>query len=498
MIYNVVLIDDNPITLKSLSSTINWNGLGLKVVGCFENGLQGYENIKRLKPDIIITDIHMPEMDGLTMVERLVGELEDCRIIFITGYDMFQYATRAIKLSAFDFILKPVDNKELEKSLQRAVISLKKERENDAQGQKIQELSARIQLLVILSGGVKNVYDDSAFWKCLDIPLAGYFIIILNSEQGLLGPIVKRLEIYEFPQKLMVISTVIDGELVLFCGVKEQPKEWKALARSIVDQILHDYSELTVVVSDWHLPDDKIYRAYQESRNMLFMHNIYGRHTNVEFYTEQVQQQRSPFQNVEQICSKLAQKVDDMAVDEIWNAIYEKSEGHIRIIRLMLMFFCTKVVQEKVSHVQYNDQITLALYDISRLTSVEIAREWFDSFYEKLGEIHSPINSILVSKVLEYVKNHATEGLVLDQVAEQFYVSPNYLSTLIRKETGVTYRQHVINAKLAVAKQMLDDTRMRVEDIAYYVGYENYISFYNIFKKVEKLSPTEYRARNNV
>lgn len=85
--------------------------------------------------------------------------------------------------------------------------------------------------------------------------------------------------------------------------------------------------------------------------------------------------------------------------------------------------------------------------------------------------------------MLEYIKNHVTEGLVLENVASQYFVSPNYLSTLIRRETGLTYRQHIIQAKLNVAKNMLDDTRMRVEDIAYAIGYENYISFYNVFKK---------------
>ena len=89
-----------------------------------------------------------------------------------------------------------------------------------------------------------------------------------------------------------------------------------------------------------------------------------------------------------------------------------------------------------------------------------------------------------------------TDGLVLEDVAREFFVSPNYLSSIIHKETGVTYRQHVIGAKIDVAKKMLDDTRMRVEDIAYAVGYENYVSFYNVFKKVEQMSPSEYRFRN--
>ncbi len=115
-----------------------------------------------------------------------------------------------------------------------------------------------------------------------------------------------------------------------------------------------------------------------------------------------------------------------------------------------------------------------------------------------LGEIRQTASgttrrSALVRNVVEYIRTHVTDGLLLEDVAKEFFVSPNYLSSIVHKETGITYRQHVIDAKMTVAKQMLDDTRMRAEDIAYAVGYENYVSFYNVFKKVAHMSPMEYR-----
>lgn len=171
----------------------------------------------------------------------------------------------------------------------------------------------------------------------------------------------------------------------------------------------------------------------------------------------------------------------------------EKSGGKLRIARIMLMFFCTKAMQEKIHTSNWADSADITVYGITKLETLESARVWLDRFFEELHKINVPANSALVRNVLEYVREHVTEGLVLENVAAMFYVSPNHLSTLIRKETGTTYRQHVINAKIAVAKQMLCDTRMRVEDIAYAIGYENYISFYNVFRKMENMSPTEYR-----
>ena len=137
----------------------------------------------------------------------------------------------------------------------------------------------------------------------------------------------------------------------------------------------------------------------------------------------------------------------------------------------------------------------MIVYALTKITREQEARDWLLRFLEEANRNTSGQNhrSNLVRNVLEYIRGHITDGLVLEEVAKKFYVSPNYLSCIIHKETGKTYRQHVIEAKMTVAKQMLNDTRMRVEDVAYAVGYENYISFYNVFKRIEHMSPSEYR-----
>ena len=150
-------------------------------------------------------------------------------------------------------------------------------------------------------------------------------------------------------------------------------------------------------------------------------------------------------------------------------------------------------MQDKINNAKWTNSLDLSVCNLTKFNTEAGARRWLDGFFEEVRSINVPATTSLVYSVLEYVKTHVTDGLVLEDVAEKFYVSPNYLSALIRKETGQTYRQYVIDAKMAVAKQLLNDTRMRVEDIAYAIGYENYISFYNIFKKIEHVSPSEYR-----
>lgn len=498
MAYSVLLVDDNPMTIESLCSTVQWKELNLEVAACAHSGKQGQDLILQHRPDIIITDIYMPEIDGLSMIENCQDELENTRIIFITGFDKFQYASRAIKLSAFDFILKPIDNQELFQALERAVNSLDKERDKVDQKDKMNAVIHRTQLLAILTGGIKKVYEDNGFWKQFKRRPDSYFFIAAESENGISGPLMRRLDYISFPEDTEVISTVVDGEVILFCGLHNTQVPWEVAARNIADTLIQNLVNISVAISELHTETDDLYTAYQECRKTLLWHNIYGRHSTVEYFSEQAldTSKHSRLMDMEQLCSKMAQKVDSANAEGIWETIFEKSNGRLRIIRLMLMFFCSKVIQDKMTHFQWADTLDMIVYDITKLDSVEDAKSWLNRFFEELDKIHAPASSTLVRNVLEYVKNHVTEGLVLENVAAQYYVSPNYLSMLIRKETGLTYRQHIINAKLSVAKHMLDDTRMRVEDIAYAIGYENYISFYNVFKKIEGMSPTEYRFRN--
>ena len=117
----VVIVEDNPVTLPSLIQTIDWQALNCEIAGYASDGESGRELILSVRPDLLLADIFMPQIDGLQMLEEVRQELPDMKVIIITGYERFQYASRAIKLSVFDYILKPIRNEELIQSVQRAL-----------------------------------------------------------------------------------------------------------------------------------------------------------------------------------------------------------------------------------------------------------------------------------------------------------------------------------------------------------------------------------------
>lgn len=495
MSYTVLMIDDNQIVLEALRSTIPWQACGLTLAGTAANGREGCEKIRALRPDIILSDIHMPGMDGLDMMEQMGEELADARVIFITAYEKIEYASRAIKLSAFDFILKPIDNEELLRSLRRAAESLDRERDAARQSVRLEAANRRYRLISAVTAK-HPLEGDEVFLGFLGRIPHSYFVLSAESATGLNGPTLQRLDFLQFPPGLETVTAVLDGDLLVFCALPGPDEAWQATARRVAETMVENLIGLTVAVSGLHAGAGELQIACEEARQTLLRHNIYGRHTAVDFYgnLEMNSAKMTRLLELEQAACGLAQQLDSLPEEQLWQQMLERSGGKLRVLRILLMFFCTRTLQEGQRDVLPKAEADLSVYDLIKLDTLEHARGWLAQFLAEQKKKAPPTaSSALVRSVLEYVRAHAAEGLVLENVAAMFYVSPNYLSTLIRKETGVTYRQHVINAKIAIAKQMLDDTRMRVEDISYAIGYENYISFYNVFKKVENMSPTEYR-----
>ena len=126
-LYRIILVDDEEEVRKSIIRKIDWQAVGFTVVGDAENGEDALEKIEALEPDVVLTDIRMPYMDGLTLAEKIRQRYPSMKIVIFSGYDDFDYAKRAIKLNVTEYILKPVNVEELTAILRRIQESLDEE-----------------------------------------------------------------------------------------------------------------------------------------------------------------------------------------------------------------------------------------------------------------------------------------------------------------------------------------------------------------------------------
>lgn len=118
-LYRIILVDDEEEVRKSIIRKIDWEAVGFSVVGDAENGEDALEKIEALEPDVVLTDIRMPYMDGLTLAERIRQKYPSMKIVIFSGFDDFEYAKKAIKLNVTEYILKPVNVEELTAILKR-------------------------------------------------------------------------------------------------------------------------------------------------------------------------------------------------------------------------------------------------------------------------------------------------------------------------------------------------------------------------------------------
>src|SRR5689334_13677621 len=125
----IFIIDDEPLIRQRLKETINWDKVGCEIVGEAENGIEAVDLLYKLKPDIAITDIRMPGLNGLELIEKLKPDFPEMKFVLLTGYNDFKYAQTAVKLGAFDFVLKPTDEEEILQIVERAVNEIKKVRD---------------------------------------------------------------------------------------------------------------------------------------------------------------------------------------------------------------------------------------------------------------------------------------------------------------------------------------------------------------------------------
>jgi YesN/AraC family two-component response regulator len=499
MLFKVVIIDDNVNTVNSLQVSIDWASMNLEIAGTALNGVQGGELIKRVKPDIVITDINMPDMDGLNMIESVDTEGKNIRVIIITGYDKFQYASRAIKLSVFDFILKPIDDKELCNSLERARKSLENEFHQNKQLDQIKMNNLKVRILSFLTTPMPDL-DMENFDNENEELNKEYFIIIACSIAGVSRPLLERLNYERFPENVMVISLVIEGYLALFCMLKQHDDNWKKYAQNIGAKLISHAPDINIAVSALHDSYKTSRRAFLEARKILLGQDAINEKKKITYYEEDSLFHHIRIADMEKAVIQITnEELNEEGYDKLHAAIINNTDGRTESIRIMLMIFCLKTLDHQVKKSQWSDSIDNLIYGISKITSLREIKGWYLEFVSEVNRITNQENGLvkLIKDVLNYINLYATEGVSLESTARKFNISPNYLSSLIHKETGITYQYHVIMAKINVAKQLLDDTRMTIEEIAYNVGYENYVSFYHAFKNVEGITPSEYRFRNN-
>ena len=257
--YRVIIVDDEPIIRKGLRETIEWDSLGLEVAGEAANGVEALRLVRSIRPEILITDIRMPEMDGLALIQE-VRQLDfDVKITILSGYSDYDYLKAAIKLGVDNYLLKPIDNDELISNLKNAVSEIEKEAIVDQRNRQGSELLRTNTLRRLMTGNIspEELREKADF---LDIPFtaeAYLCAVVAVSPQASTAPRepLDRNEIEAMAKAIPGVSTIAfndsENNLVLLMAldsVLNDRKGIQAALEGIVAKARQSQSTLTVGV----------------------------------------------------------------------------------------------------------------------------------------------------------------------------------------------------------------------------------------------------------
>ncbi|WP_159885665.1 response regulator [Paenibacillus puerhi] len=529
--YSMVVIDDMKAVVNGIADRIDWESIGIRVAGTAYNGEEGLRLLQETKPDIIITDIRMPKLSGIEMVENVLSLLPNSKIIFISGHTDFEQAQSAIRMGAFDYVLKPFAPQQIIDLAMKAKSLLDQQHEQRLHTieleRKVRESMPLLRqeylyLLVRYSSNPQNVKKRWDFLQ-MDMDAKNCAILVVEIDHfydNNLALPVNEIELIRFSVQNILEETVRsfttgivfrDGVNRLVCILNsDNPDKSIRIAEACCANVA-SYSKCTVstgismTAADLH----ELPIAYQQAMTAL----SYSFHTGGNsyfYYGDTIRLQsavdvRYPAEKEKElfycIRSGNAEKTVE-ALEQVfseWDYLERlPSPDKTKRLYMELVLSCNRSIGE-VENKEDRQFIEHKLQELSSPTSSHVGsmRKLVTDiclFYCKLfhnQQVQEAQGAITSS--IAYIRDHLHLNESVSDYARQVHLSASYYANLFKKVTGQSVMQFVVNEKIDKAKLLLLEGAP-LQDVASAVGYEEKSYFSDVFKKKTGMTPTEFRT----
>ncbi len=525
--YTVLLVDDEEEVTRIIMKKIDWEGLGFTVIGSANNGVKALEMVEEFQPDIVMTDIKMPYMDGLELSNRIKAEFPTTKILLFTGFDEFEYAKEAVHLEVEEYILKPVNAVELTEVFTQMKRKLDQEISEKRNTQTLQKYYLE-SLPLLRSNFYTTLIEGRIPEEKIPSYLADYQI---SFQEPFYCVLVIHTSSSQVPKEMnpLLLATSVQKQVEERFGEKWQAKCFSYLENTVMIAQMKNESE----VSDLTDESDRFCRyvlrmlgavvtigigkvcqtlmelskSYAGAREAVSYRGIYGSTRAIN------------------ICEIVPQSVNASEITgepELVNLFKKIRMGSEEEVAEAVGKYLKQLASPLKSLQQHHIDVTElvgALYRFSAGNDIEIAEFSGDmsGLYRRLFELEperlqkwlldiclslradlvserSRSTRSFVRRAEEYVRtNYADAELSLDQICEFLGVSNSYFSTVFKKETGKSFVGYLTDYRMEQASRMLTETDEKSYIIAQNVGYtdSNYFSY--VFKRRFGMSPSKYR-----
>lgn len=527
----LMIVDDDVIIRKGLSKNIAWAEHGFQLVGTAGDGEEGYRLFSEMHPDIVISDIKMPFMDGLEMSRKILGESSETKMILLTGYEEFEYAKQALEIKVFDFILKPVDLEQLLNTAKRAATALKAERKVKRSLRESRPLLKQQFLTNLLNGKYPLESEAAAEAAFLEIPFqSDTFTVFLIKVDEYFNPKifpdieaqeVTKLNIVNLCREYLpaesgeILSLGGDEVALISCTKSEDTSSQDALALGeLLKNALNVRFDLSVTIGIGKTRKGftGIADSFKEASAATEFRHIIGKNQvlPVEDTGMPVGGKRfdlPEFDKTLGVKVKMGLIAESLAiVDAIEAKLLERPFVSLSAVRLVGMQLVIYVLHEAEAWERENvpgDKNQLSFEECRAIQEGETVREIFNKvreivrkLTERANQKRESLQAGLVKTAIEYIEaNFAQEGLSLTDVARVVHVSPVYLSIMFKKERNINFSEFLNEVRMTKAMELIRNTNLKTYEVAEQVGYGNPQYFSVCFKKYTGYSPSDFKKQ---
>ena len=503
--YRLLIIDDESSTREQIRDSVNWEKMNITVVGEAEDGLNALVLSEKLLPDIVICDIKMPHMDGVSFAMEFTSRFPSAQVIFLSGYADKSYMQTAIRLSAVDYIFKPFALSDLLTAVEKAIHRLRTSVHSD-----LHTTDDDLALKVLYKSS--SPYFQR-YLKELTLPVSfskAYVVILIRLNSGTTfssQKILDSLELQtvtnnyyhmikaELPKTLStesMISKCGDG-YIIFSNVPDTCTQ-NSLSEQLASlpTIFHEVNIALGVSQIYHSPDF-INKAFCESRTAAltaffkgYKHIFFTQTQQIHTFSADHNARKCYFECLEKLnISQASSYLEDYFVYLSNCDVQYISDIRDDLLHLTLHLY--KKLKNPPSQL-----ISEFINQAATLEDIQFYVQHLLTLY--LSEVEHKNNySKIVYEAEKYIINNLSDTLSVRQIADHVFVSPTYLCFLYKKQTGKTLKQFILDIRMQKAKAMLLDTNMKIGDIAASLGYMNQNYFTRIFTSYYGCTPSVFR-----
>lgn len=493
--YKLYLLDDEPFILEGLQYIIDWEEHGFEIVGTASNGQDGFDDIINKDIDLIITDIMMPKMTGLELMSKLKEANYNTSFVVLSAFQEFKYAKDAISMGAENYLIKPIDTDELEKTINEVVAKLRK-RDKNSSNFKIANNEFMLKLICsednesfvsrLESKGINSIQENVC-------------ISIIESKNSLdMKSVFENSSFYETFKNRYCIN--LDNQILILAKKEEIEEDILVKLKEEISTCTNDkvYISKGMYVSDLRM----LKSSFSTAKEIHDYKYVYPNISWIREYKENINNKSTvDYIDVEKLKKILMDKDYDKTisyVDDVFNQLKVDENLTPKQVK-------TKSIEVFLSVYNYFNDSKLMKgldryleYVISANNLEDIQNQLIEMIkymQSKLEQTKESISPIIL-KLLGHIEENYFDDLNLKEISDDYNINSIYLGQLFQKETGILFSDYLNNFRINKAKNLLVETSLKAAEIGELVGYANKNYFYRKFKGIVGITPSEWRKIN--